>query len=142
MQRRSRTQKSVNFDTAMQLVALAVAHARSNGWAVAVVVVDPSGQLVASGRMDEVPGPVMEFAADKAYTAVLGKSTRAFFDRMSSSPELEMGAVNRPRLCAWDGGLPVVESGALIGAIGVSGAAGPDDVACATAALSELELLG
>ncbi len=142
MPKHSRTRNIISFDAAAQLVTLAIAHARSCGWTVAVVVVDPSGQVVASGRMDDVPGPVMEFAADKAYTAMLGKSTRAFFERMSSSPELGMGMVNRPRLCAWDGGMPAIEDGVLIGAIGVSGAAGPDDVVCATAALSGLGLLG
>ena len=142
MPEHSRTQKIISFEAATRLVNLAVAHADSNGWAVAVVVVDPSGQVVASGRMDGVPGPVIEFAADKAYTAILGKSTQAFFERMSSSPELEMGVMNRSRLCAWDGGVPAIDGGMVIGAIGVSGAAGPDDVACAEAALSELGLLG
>ena len=132
---------AVRYETAKALVDKAITHAAENGWQVCAVVVDPSGHVVASGRMDGVPAPVFDFASDKAYTAgTLGKSTRAFFERMNSSPELHMGMVNRPRLCAWDGGLPILEDGTPIGGLGVSGAAGPDDVACAEAALASLGL--
>ena len=136
----SRTQKVVTYHTASALVQAALSHAMENGWGVAAAVVDPSGNVVASGRLDGVPPTVLDFASDKAFTAALGNSTRAFFERMSSSPELHMGMINRPRLCAWDGGQPIVEDGALIGAIGVSGAAGPDDVACIRIALQSIGL--
>lgn len=93
------------------------------------------------GRMDGVPPSVIDFATDKAFTAVMsGKSTRAFFERMSSSTELSMGLANRPRLITWEGGLPILEAGAVIGGIGVSGAAGHEDAECATAALAALGL--
>jgi uncharacterized protein GlcG (DUF336 family) len=59
---------------------------------------------------------------------------------MLSSSNLQLGLANRPNLCAWDGGLPILENGVLIGAIGVSGAAGPDDVQCATAGLAAIGL--
>lgn len=135
-----RAQAVITYAAATRLVAEAVAHAERNGWRVAVAVLDPSGHLLASGRMDGVPAAVHDFATDKAFTAVLGKSSRGFFERMASSPELAMGASNRPRLCAWDGGVPVRMEDQLIGALGVSGAAGPEDVACAEAALAALGL--
>ncbi len=136
----SRSQPVVTYRSASSLVERAIAHAVERGWSVAAVVVDPSGHVVASGRMDGVPAPILDYACDKAFTAALGKSSRAFFERMSSSPELNMGMVNRPRLCAWDGGVPIHEEGVLIGALGVSGAAGSEDVACAEAALSRCGL--
>lgn len=133
----------IRYDSARQLVERALAHAVEKGWRVCAVVVDPSGHVVASGRMDGVPAPVFDYANDKAYTAgTLGKSTRAFFERMNSAPELHLGLVNRPRVCAWDGGLPIVEDGQVIGGLGVSGAAGPEDVECAQAALESLTLTG
>ena len=135
----SRDQPVIAYAAAARLVARALEHAEGNGWAVAAVAVDPWGSIVASGRMDGVPAPVHDFAADKAYTAVLGKSSREFGARMSSGKELELGMVNRPRLCAWEGGVPVVVDGVLIGALGVSGAAGPEDAACAEAALTALD---
>ncbi|MEM8630392.1 MAG: heme-binding protein [Pseudomonadota bacterium] len=125
----------ISHDCAKRLIDRAMAHARQNAWHVAVVVLDPWGAVVASGRMDGVPPAILNIACDKAYTAALGKSTRAFYERMSSSPDLAMGLQNRDRLCAWEGGLPIRQGEVLIGAIGVSGAAGPEDVACAQAAL-------
>ncbi len=133
----------IRFETAKDLVDRTVSFATDNGWTVAAVVVDPSGHVIAAGRMDGVPAPVFDYANDKAYTAgTLGKSTRAFFERMSSSPDLSMGMINRDRLCAWDGGLPIVEDGQLIGGLGVSGAQGHEDIACAEAALVALGLSG
>lgn len=130
----------ISYDLARRLVETAMAHATQNGWRVAVVVLDPWGAVVASGRMDGVSPAILEIASDKAYTATLGKSTKAFYERMSSSPDLAMGLQNRNRFCAWEGGLPIRDAEQLIGAIGVSGAAGPEDVACATAALTSESL--
>jgi uncharacterized protein GlcG (DUF336 family) len=128
----------ISYDTGQALITQAMAHAKAQGWAIAVAVVDPGGAVVASGRMDRVSPIILDIATDKAFTATLGRSTRDFYDRMSSAPDLAMGLQTRPRLCAWEGGCPIEKDGALIGAIGVSGAAGPEDVACAQAALATL----
>lgn len=135
-----RTVGVVRYETAASLVASAMRHAAEKDWSIAVAVVDPWGALVASGRMDGVAAPTLEFATDKAYTATLGKPTSAFAERMASTPGLTLGQNNRPRLCAWDGGIPLRFRGELIGAIGVSGAAGPEDVECAEAAVADLQL--
>lgn len=135
-----RTLTALTYEAAAALVAGAVAHARENGWAIACAVVDPAGQVLAAGRMDGAAPAILDFARDKAYTAALGRTTRDFFERMSSARDLELGLSNRPRLCAWEGGLPVRHGGVLVGAIGVSGAAGPEDAACGRAALAALGL--
>ena len=96
-----------------------MSHARANGWNVAAAVLDPSGAAVASGRMDSVSPIILAIVTDKAFTATLGKSTQAFFERMSSSTDLTLGLQTRLRLCAWESGLPIRVNGALIGAIGV-----------------------
>ena len=121
-------------------MARAFDHAARNGWRVAAVVLDPWGAVVASGRMDGVAAPILEIATDKAFTATLGKTTRGFYERMSSAPDLTLGLQNRPRLCAWEGGVPIRKGDALIGALGVSGAEGHEDVACAEFALREVGL--
>lgn len=136
------TRKFISYSSASTAVQAALDHAAQNGWYVAAIVVDPSGHMVAAGRMDGAPAAVADFAFDKARTAVLGKSTRAFGERMLSNPELGLGLVNRPGLCAWDGGMPILENGVLIGAMGVSGAAGPDDILCVEAGLAAIGLGG
>ncbi len=132
--------RTLSYEAAAALVAHAVAHARANGWRVAVAVVDPSGHVLASGRMDGAPPPILDFATDKAFTATLGKTSLAFGERMAQLKSLELGLATRPRLLVWEGGLPERESGLLVGAIGVSGASGHEDAACARAALAALGL--
>ena len=140
MSEHSRSVPVVSCESAARLVEAAKSHAHASGWSIAVAVVDPWGAVVASGRMDGVSPVVPEIATDKAYTAALGKSSKEFFERMSSTAELTLGLQTRPRLCAWEGGLPIREGEQLIGAIGVSGAVGPEDSACASAALNALGL--
>ena len=135
----TRNQQVITHETASKLVARAVSHAADNGWSVAVVAVDPWGAVVAAARMDGVPAPVYDIAADKAYTAVLGRTTRAFNERMASGPDMQLGLLNRPRLCAWEGGVPIRVDGQLAGALGISGATAPEDAACAEHALAILE---
>jgi len=131
--------RSIGYAAASRLVSAAIAHAETKGWRVAAVVCDAGGHVVAAGRMDGAPSTVADFALDKAYTAAMsGKSTRAFFERMSSSAELAMGLANRPRLITWEGGMPIFETGSVIGGLGVSGAAGAEDVECAQHALAAL----
>ena len=128
----------VNYAAASALVSAVIDTAKANNWKMAVVVVDPWGAIVASGRMDGVAPPILDIALDKAYTATLGKTTKGFYERMSSSPDLTLGLQTRPRLCAWEGGLPLYKDGHLVGAIGVSGAEGKDDAACGEQALTSL----
>jgi uncharacterized protein GlcG (DUF336 family) len=130
----------LRYSSAARMVAAAIAHAETNGWTVAVAVLDPSGHVLASGRMDGAAPPILDFAADKAFTATLGKTSLAFGERMAQLKSLELGVATRARLLTWEGGLPVREGGVLIGAIGVSGASGHEDAACARAAIEAEEL--
>lgn len=132
---RSRTVRILRYDSAARMVATAIAHAETNGWTVAVAVLDPSGNVLASGRMDGAAPPILDFATDKAFTATLGKTSLAFGERMAQLKSLELGVATRNRLLTWEGGLPIREDGVLIGAIGVSGASGHEDAACARAAI-------
>ncbi|MEM8729131.1 MAG: heme-binding protein [Pseudomonadota bacterium] len=130
----------ITYDTAAQLIADALTHARANDWRVSAVVVDPSGIVVASARMDGVSPIILEIATDKAFTATLGRTTRAYYEHMSSSQDLTLGLQTRQRLCAWEGGAPIRQGDALIGAFGVSGATGPEDAECAEVALEKAGL--
>lgn len=131
----SRSVRVLRYATAARMVASAIAHAETKGWTVAVAVLDPSGHVLASGRMDGAPPPILDFATDKAYTAMLGRTSLAFGERMTELKSLELGVATRTRLLTWEGGLPIREDGVLIGTIGVSGASGHEDAACARAAI-------
>jgi uncharacterized protein GlcG (DUF336 family) len=132
---RSISRRILAYETAARMVATATAHAAENGWRIAVAVVDPFGHVIASGHMDGAAPPILEFATDKAYTAILGRTSLAFGERMAQLKSLELGLGTRDRLLVWEGGIPVRKDGELIGAIGVSGASGHEDAACARAAI-------
>lgn len=138
---KSISKSQITTTTASNLVDAALSDAKENGWEIAVAVVDPAGYLVAFGRTDHVAPPIGQFALDKAYTAgTLRKSTKAFGERMTSSPTLSLGLSNRDRFMAWGGGVAIFEGDSCIGALGVSGAQEHEDIACAEAAILSQQL--
>lgn len=133
--------RHISAGVGKDIVGAALSHAQENGWEIAAAVVDPGGYLVAFGRTDAVAPPIGQFALDKAYTAgTLRKSTKAFGERMASSPTLSLGLSNRDRFMAWGGGMAIFEDGTCIGGLGVSGAQEHEDIACAEAAIRSVQL--
>src|SRR5665213_1876082 len=74
--------KDVGLDTALALIQAASKEAARLGLAISAAVVDSSGQLVASLRMDGAQLCAMPLAIDKAFTAVAcGLPTAAWAER-------------------------------------------------------------
>ena len=78
-------------------------------------------------------------AMNKAYTAATFKMDTLAFARATQATEASSGIRQLPRVVAIGGGLPIESAGALVGAIGVSGAPGgeADDV-CARAGVGAI----
>jgi uncharacterized protein GlcG (DUF336 family) len=132
---------AITLAAAQRALAAGIAQAEHMGVAVSVAVVDAGGVLRAFARMDgaEIAGEVL--AVDKAYTAVAHRATTAELGaRAQPGGELfGLEANGRGRYVMFGGGLPVTDGdGTVIGAVGVSGAAVADDVACADAARAAL----
>jgi glc operon protein GlcG len=130
---------SIGLEAAKKAAAAAVAEARKNGWLMAVAVVDPAGTLVYFERMDNVQLGSTRVAVNKARSAALYKRpTKAFQDAVAGGGAgirvlaLE-GAV------PVDGGLPLLQGGKLVGAIGLSGDLSENDAKCAAAAVNALK---
>ena len=125
----------------VNLATLAIEHANLNDWDITVAVCDTAGVLIAFMRTKNVIPAAVEFAIDKAYTsAILGKGTKEFGERMGSSVSLSLGVGTRSRLMTWTGGLPIFYKDNCVGGIGVSGAMDHQDLECAEAAISNLGL--
>ncbi|MDD2545301.1 MAG: heme-binding protein [Burkholderiaceae bacterium] len=135
-------QHCITWQAAQAVAAAAAAHAQSLGVAVNVALVDPAGVLAAFVRMPGAPLHSVEIAIDKAYTAAgFGLPTSRWQEVLQShSAAVREGLVLRPRFVAFGGGLPIVEQGARIGAIGVSGGSEAQDEAIAAAGLQALGL--
>lgn len=136
------TQKLIDWEAAAIAVKAAVAEAASIGVKINVAVVDSSGVLAAFLRMLNAPLHSIDIAIDKAYTAAsFGLPTHLWHDVLQEhSPAVRDGLLRRPRFVGFGGGLPILENGVLIGAIGVSGASEAQDQQCAQAGLRAIGL--
>jgi glc operon protein GlcG len=124
---------AIGLAPSRSLVAAALAHATANGWTVAVAVVDPSGDLVCFERMDGTQVASIQVAIEKARCAVRFK--RATKEWEETVARGRSAVLSLPGVVAIEGGLPLLDpGGAIVGAVGVSGALAPQDSQCADAA--------
>jgi len=124
---------------AFKAVEAAVAFGRARGRAVVAAAVDASGDLLALLRADGAFTASVGIAKDKAYTAaVFGLSTDDLSNALIANPVVHSGIAARPGVVLFGGGLPIVEDGRVIGAIGVSGGSEDDDRDCAKAGAAAL----
>ncbi|CAB3772265.1 cobalamin adenosyltransferase [Burkholderia puraquae] len=129
--------RTIGWPAASRAAQAAAQAAERLGVRVNVAVVDAAGLLAAFVRMPGAPLHSIDIAIDKAYTAAsFGLPTGAWHDALAAhSAAVRQGLVLRPRFVAFGGGLPIVDDGALIGGIGVSGGSETQDERCARAGL-------
>jgi uncharacterized protein GlcG (DUF336 family) len=96
---------------------------------VAIAIVDDAGNLLSYGRMDHCRPNPQTFAVRKAYTAAMaGQDSAAYADRLKSQGR-SVSEMGNPQLVAAQGAVVVLhpQSGAVLGAIGVSGLTAQED---------------
>ncbi len=120
----------IGLEQARQLISAVEAEAKKRDWKLAIAVVDPTGDLVAFGKMDGTQLASVKISQGKAQTAArYRRETRVFFTQMETGHPYV--ATLDPTLVASPGGYPLVQGGKIIGAIGCSGGTGDQDaVAC------------
>lgn len=132
--------QSITADRAAQVVAAVIAEARKSprNWKLAIAVVDTNGDLVYFYKMDGTQIASTQVAVGKARTSArFRRATQVFFDQMQT-PAGAFTTTLDPTLIASPGGIPLVENGRLIGAIGCSGATGAQDAVACQAGASTL----
>lgn len=133
------SRKTISSAAALAAVERAVGFGRDRGKSVVAAVVDASGDLMACLRADGAFSASVGIAKDKAYTsAVFGASTDDLSGALIDNPVLHHGIALRPGVVLFGGGLPIVDDGIVIGAIGVSGGSEQDDRDCANAGAEAL----
>jgi uncharacterized protein GlcG (DUF336 family) len=124
---------AITADRAAQVVAAVVAEAGrgARNWKLAIAVVDTHGELVYFYKMDGTQHGSVGVSQGKARTSArFRRATQVFFDLMQTAAGVYASTLD-PTLVASPGGIPLVENGRVIGAIGCSGASGAQDhVAC------------
>ena len=113
----------------------ALAEAEKIGAKEIAAVVDESGHLCCFKRMDGAAWGSIDLAINKAFTTTAwGFSTESITD--SCRPDGVFHSIhfsNGLKLVTFGGGEPLIEDGAVVGAIGVSGGSVEQDVQCAKA---------
>ena len=132
----------IDWPAAHAMTQAAALHAQQLGVRVNIAVVDSAGNLAAFLRMPGAPLHSIDIAIDKAYTAAsFGLATSGWSKALRTHSEaVRQGLVLRARFVAFGGGLPIVEGGQRVGAIGVSGGSEDEDEQCAQAGLRALGL--
>jgi uncharacterized protein GlcG (DUF336 family) len=116
----------ISYEKAIAAVNAAAAEAKKRDWKMNIAVVDPNGDLIAFERMDGAQIASVSISQGKARTAArYRRPSEAFFKAFETGHPYV--ATLDPTLIASPGGIPLVESVKLIGAIGCSGGTGSQD---------------
>jgi uncharacterized protein GlcG (DUF336 family) len=122
------TQKNISLAMAPTIAQAAVAQCESMGFKVSVTVVDPAGLPIVMLRGDGAGLHTPEGAERKAYTArTFSQPSADFVKRLTERPKT-VGSRQYTRVLALAGGLPIKGGSEVVGAVGVSGSRGKDDV--------------
>jgi glc operon protein GlcG len=118
--------RSITLDRAKAVIHAAVTEAKKRNWKMNVAVTDSGGNLVGFERMDGAMLASIQIAQHKARAA-------AMFRRPTKVFEDGIQLMHLNYLLAFDGiiasrgGIPLIENGMIIGAIGCSGGTDSQD---------------
>jgi glc operon protein GlcG len=137
MQTQLPTKRVLTLEVAKRIAAAAEAEARKNNWAVSIAVLDDGGQMLLFQRMDGAKLVATDIAIRKARTAVhFQGETKGLEDEVTKDGRTALLPIDG--FMPLEGGIPLVVSGQMVGAIGVSGVSGAQDAQCAKAGVAAL----
>ena len=117
---------------AQDVIKAAEQEANKRGWPLNIAVVDSGGNLVSFLRMDGAQLASIAISEHKARAAVkYRRATRVYEDAVQKSDYKYILSLDDA--IASRGGIPLVEDGKIIGAVGCSGGAGSQDEVVCTA---------
>lgn len=127
----------VNLEQADTVLAAAVAEAKRRKWTLACAVVDSGANLVSFKRVDGTQLGSNDVAIHKARASVKYKRpTKAFEAGIQGGNHY---LLTLDDVIASRGGIPLMDGGKIIGAIGCSGASGAQDEVVANAGIAALK---
>ena len=121
----------ITAQRANSLIQAAAAEATKKGWPMNIAVVDSGANLVAFLRMDGAQLASISISQHKARVAVkYRRPSKAFEDGIQKAGLNYLLTLDD--VIASRGGIPLIEDGKIIGAIGCSGGTGSQDEAICT----------
>lgn len=131
--------KVLTPETALKAAQAALKKCRDNGFQATVAVVDRMGVTQVLLRDRYAGAHTVEMARNKAWTAASFRTNTTALAEATQSGRPQSGIRQLPGVAAVGGGLMIEAGGALLGAIGVSGApGGKEDDACAAAGIAAI----
>ena len=132
------TTHRLSAQLATEIAVASIAACTKLTYAITATVVDADGVIQALIRGDGAGIHTIQTAQDKAFTAVTygrpGSATgKSYYDNPTSGVILK-----EPHLLPGDGGLPIKIGNEVVGALGISGSPGKDEV-CGNAALDSVK---
>jgi glc operon protein GlcG len=127
---------ALTLAAAERMISACLSAATARQLSVAVAVVDDGGHSILQSRMDGVPAGAPDIVMGKARTAALfGMETKVLEDFAMARPTfLSTGAT------LLEGGVPVIQDGCVVGAIGVGGATPAEDAVLARESIAALSV--
>ncbi len=120
----------ISLDRAQAAINAAVAESKRRGWKLNVAMVDSGANLVAFARMDGAQLGSIQIAEHKARAAAKYRRETKIFESGVQEGNLHY-LLTLDDVIASRGGIPIVDNGQLVGAIGCSGGTGSqDEVVC------------
>jgi glc operon protein GlcG len=129
----------ISLENAKKAAAAAAAEARKNNWNMAIAITDGGGALVYLEKMDATQTGSVKVAVGKARSAAMFKRPTKVWQDAVAGGGAGLRVLGLDGAVPIDGGLPIVLDGKIVGAIGVSGAAGDQDAQCAKAGVDALK---
>jgi glc operon protein GlcG len=118
--------ETVNLEQAKKAAGAAQEFAAKNGWAMAITVVGPTGDLVYFSKMDSTQYASVAISQHKARAAAtFRRPTKVFEDRIGTPAGV--AAITLDGVIGSEGGFPLVINGKIVGALGCSGGTGQQD---------------
>ena len=141
----TRGRGGLNLSGAERLIAAAKLKAAEMKVRVNIAVVDDGGHLLAFARMDGARPASAATALTKAVAAATMRSPTGPIRRGDAEPDLLLNlslqnaaAAGGGKMTGLLGGLPIVVDGQIVGAVGVGGGTGEQDVEVGTAGIESL----
>jgi uncharacterized protein GlcG (DUF336 family) len=128
----------IALERAMVAINAAVAEARKREWKLNVAVVDSGGNLVAFQRMDGAQLASISISEHKARAAVTFRRETKAWENAIQTNGLNY-VMTLDGVIASRGGIPLVEGGRMVGAIGCSGGTGSQDELACKAGVASLQ---
>jgi glc operon protein GlcG len=130
--------KTLSLAAAKKAAAAAEAEAVKNNWTMVISVLDDGGNLLYLERMDGAQLGSIDVSQGKARTALKFKRPSKAFQDLIDKDQAHLITLG---ILGVQGGLPIIAEGKVVGSIGVSGGASPQDEQCAQAGINALGTL-